>query len=168
MFLIGSQAARLTGCLPDWRDGRVQDADLVIRKADQEWLLSMLEPEAVAVRTFKDFPDRYYILTPSRLLMDIQVNDDYADLLDALPDNTGFELFGRPLTAISSLSQLVIKTAYSHLPIHREKNDRDISYWQSLTDLGAALPEHLALADYVRHAATSTLQRIGHGRNPTH
>lgn len=167
MFLIGSQAARLTGCLPDWRDGRVQDADLVIRKADREWLLSMLEPDAVAVRIFNDFPDRHYIMTPSRLLMDVQINDDYADLLAALPDNTGFELFGRPLMAISRLSQLVIKAAYSHLPIHREKNDRDISYWQSLTDLGDASLEHSALADHVRRAATLNLQRISHGRNPT-
>lgn len=158
MFLIGSQAARLMGCLPEWRDGRVQDADLVVRTGDLEWLLDQLEPDTVACRVLPEFPNRTYVLMQSGLLLDVQANDEYADLLEALPDNTAFELFGRQVSVISGLTQLCIKSAYAHLPIHRVKNDRDITFWRGVFDIKRETPFHQAVADYVSRAASSTLE----------
>lgn len=161
MFLIGSQAARLMGCLPEWRAGRVQDADLVVRKGDLDWLLGQLEPDTVACRVFPEFPDRTYVLMQSGLLLDVQASDDYADLLGALPDNTDFRLFGRALSVISGLTQLCIKSAYAHLPIHRSKNDRDIAVWREVFDIGLTTSFHQAVADHVTRAAASTLEVLG-------
>ena len=158
MFLIGSQAARLMGCLPEWRGGRVQDADLVVRKDDRDWLLGQLEPDAGAMRVFPEFPDRTYVLMQSGLLLDVQANDDYADLLGALPDNAYFNLFGRTLSVISGLTQLCIKSAYAHLPIHRSKNDRDIAAWRDVFDIDLATSFHQAVVDHVTRAASSTLE----------
>ncbi|MGN6064875.1 hypothetical protein [Brevundimonas diminuta] len=154
VFLLGSQAARLTRCLPAWREGRTGDADLVVDAADANTLLDRLAATAVAVRRFEAFPDRTYVLTAERLLIDVQTSDHYADLLAALPDNQPLSFLGFDVLAISMTTQLVIKRAYADLPIHREKNDRDIAHWDALVSPLDITPAHDAVAAHVRFSAS--------------
>jgi len=138
MILLGGEAARRTGCLPDWRgDGPAPDVDLLGSREEFAELVTWLRAHYPVVVPVDRGGVRLSIHAAandgSRVLVD-WVTDELASsqAVIALTDHTDGVIFDRPVQVISPLTQLVIKRAYQAFPIKRENNDRDIAFWSQL------------------------------------
>lgn len=130
MIIIGSVAAKLTGCLPTWRNGFTSDIDLVIKSEEESRLLEHLSADSLCVKKFSEFPDHTYILTRNRKLIDVTVSSLFHEML-ASCQTKDTELFGIEAKHPDMNTLYALKEAYSDLPIHRDKNDNDLNYWKS-------------------------------------
>lgn len=130
MIIIGSVAAKLTGCLPTWRNGFTSDIDIVINSEQESKLLNHLSIDSLCVRKFSEFPDHIYILTRNRKLIDVTVSSLFHEMLTSCSvGDTG--LLGVEAKYPDMNTLYALKEAYSDLPIHRDKNDKDLNYWRS-------------------------------------
>ena len=160
MIVIGSEAARLRNCLPDWREGaEPNDIDIVGTEAEFDALVDHFRAAGKyvvahdrgggmkAIRATEKPGDK------TRILIDFAMMEHASStILDQLDDHAPGELFGQPVRVCSPLTQYVLKRAYARLPFQSEKNDRDIAYWRDLVAReGLTLtPDHVALFKAVR------------------
>lgn len=156
MILIGSEAARRTGCLPDWREGREPaDIDLVGTR-EAFWELSAYLTGTYPLAISHDRGNnRMAIRAPlpdgGRILIDFVTMDLLSSqLLADLPDHTDDVLLGQPVKVVSCLTQLVTKMAHQPFPVYREKTDADVAFWEARVGDEEWSPEHQAFHDQLR------------------
>lgn len=154
MILVGSQAAKLRGHLPEWRNGYTDDHDIYAPKdTADEWIDGLLYDQRVS-----ELSDAYFgfgaILNKSQVISVVYPDIVYeaylktSDLLEVSHLGTNF-------FAISEASQLAVKLGY--LTYNREeKMFKDIDFWyNNLYMSGGFGPEHLAVYEAMKKLARS-------------
>jgi len=153
MILIGSLAAKLTNCLPLWRNGKLNDIDLVGTLNEFHQLVTYIKSQTDLVYIAESSIKGRYAITvyqfEDRILIEFNTNiTSMTEILKSMPDNTSGSILGFPCEVISLRSQYAIKKAYRHIPIiHQEKNLKDLQYWKSIIDTDGKeyLPDHIEL-----------------------
>lgn len=147
MIVIGSVAAKLSGCLPSWRDGKTADIDIVLQSHEVKQYLSSCENDTVCVKSFPEFPDHLYVLKNNLKVVDLTIDDHFHYLLSNASEMTSHILDGLRVLCPDPATLLALKKAYEGFPIHREKNDADISFWY---ESGICVSErHSELMEYI-------------------
>jgi hypothetical protein len=147
MLLIGSVAAKLTDCLPVWREGRTVDVDMVGTTVEMQDLLARLKRDDLAAMAHKRRNGKYLLVAHKQPHIEFDVSITPATLLlQTMHDNTVGEFMGLPVKLISCATQYVIKEAYADYEIHRDKNDKDLAYWRGVQ----LTPQHHELARLMR------------------
>lgn len=155
MILIGSEAARRRGDLPDWHDGTMADLDLVGSRSEFDDLVGYLRTNHRVVVPHDRGGGRLGVRVPldvgGRILIDF-VTDERASsqALMVLEDHTSGEVFGMSCQVVSALTEYVSKLAYQPFPIHREKNDRWIEHWAEVVGSGPWSDGHQVFHDALR------------------
>jgi hypothetical protein len=129
-LLIGSYAALLRGCLPDWRDGHVGDIDFICTRPAAELLLGRLGGEII-----EHSPDRCYHFDRQGLNIDIDLRGHllptivhHADIMD-VPIN-GATI--RCLVARPHLVAALRAVSWSLVPTAIDKAKRDVRGYAEL------------------------------------
>ncbi len=137
MLLIGSVAAKIRGCLPDWRNGQTDDVDLVGTQQELMDLFHELDiREEVILRERPNGMAAIFRLgdpRPPKIEFDPRRRASHL-MLEQLSDNTEHVLLGFTVWAVSERTQYMLKKAYEDIPILREKNDQDLAFWASRLD----------------------------------
>lgn len=156
MIVIGSIAADLSGNLPLWRDGNTGDIDIVTNSSCHDESLVAISKDALCVRRLDHLPDHTIVLTKEFKVVDITLSDEFYYLVNEFGDLSETEMFGVKCKFPDIETLMALKVAYKHLHIHREKNDKDLSYWR---DIGITpREEHKKLIEYVSKTAERNMK----------
>lgn len=155
MILLGSQAAKLRGDLPDWSAAQVNDIDLCGTVAEFEALDRHLEVGDLTKWVADLGNDRRSIRIrlnkTDRILIDFVTTERPSSvLLHAITDHLPTQVFGLDCLMVSAQTELVSKLAYAEFDIWREKNDRWIEHWESVVGEIEWTPDLRAFHDQLR------------------
>lgn len=156
MIVIGSVAADLSGSLPIWRAGKTGDIDVVTNSSCYNYSLGAISESAICIKMFDHLPDHTIVLTKDFNVVDITLSDEFYQLLQDVGNLSEAEVFGVKFLFPDIETLMALKVGYERLPIHREKNDKDLSYWR---DLGIRpRDEHKKLIEYVSKTAERNMK----------
>lgn len=128
--LVGSVAASVADCLPEWREGYTGDVDLY---GDVNTIInSVSESEGVKLKSLSRGDVTVAIDPRGTIRLDLWKEDGVSSALRETGDMIDTAVFEIDCLAISEASQLALKLAYirNNGP-HNEKNARDIEFWLS-------------------------------------
>lgn len=146
MILIGSRAADLSGCLPTWRGGKMDDWDFYGDAADVERMRAYLAERCGAYEEATDRLGGVHFLDGKGLRISFLAWDAVADALTVAPDAFPAEALGQAVTAIGPYVQLALKLGYLRCAgFHAEKNERDVAYWLDALSPEGWTPAHDAV-----------------------
>lgn len=160
LILVGSRAANISGHLPSWRNGEMDDYDFYGSSEDmqnmKDWMISTFEnPEwLVDKRGCMHYVDR------RELCICIMKDDGLPALLTSAPDTFTGSILSRDCLVIGPYSQMAIKLGYfSRCGFHFEKNKKDLSFWLETLDPQGWYDNHMEVLLKMRENSFALFER---------
>lgn len=135
IILTGSRAANLTGCLPDWRKGRMDDHDFYADETSARHIVEQIKSAHSYTEAAFDGAGGIIIADKS-VRVSVVYPDEVYESLCRLDDNLRVTHLGIDCLAISEKTQLALKMGYiDRCKYHKAKNLNDIEFWSSRVSL---------------------------------
>lgn len=160
LILVGSRAANISGHLPAWRNGQMDDHDFYGTAEDMEYMKEWMRNTFDNPEWLVDRRGCTHYVDRRDLCICIMKDDGLPALLLEAPDTFKGSILGHDTWVIGPYAQMAIKLGYfNRCSIHEDKNTKDLQYWLSTLDPAGWSSSHMDILLQMRANSFTLFQK---------